>query len=508
MHTDADAAAADIATTAEAAAPSPEPQKPGRHDAYAALRIRNYRRFLGGWIFASMGLQMQGMALGWEVYERTHSAWHLGLIGLCRALPVIVLALPAGQIVDTLNRKRVLIATQFAFGLVSLGIAAASYFQASLFWLYMLVILSGCARVFNGPSRSSLLPQIIPAGRDGKTDPEIFHNAVTWNSGVFHLSAVLGPLLAGQIIAAMLIVYASGPSPVATTAAAWPVFALTCVGCVIFGVSSCFVYPRPSQRPPVAISFANMRTGMLDGGRHLWREKTILGAITLDLFAVLLGGATALLPIFAKDILHVGPIGLGVLKAAPYAGAVLMSLILAHRPPFARAGQAMLWSVAGFGACIIVFGLSRSFWLSAAVLFASGVLDNISVVVRHVLVQMRTPEHLRGRVSAVNSVFIESSNELGAFESGAAAMLFQKLLGTAVLGATASVVSGGIGTILVVAAVAAWLPEVRRLGRLREGDAESIHSPGHCSHCGYDLCGIDDKACPECGRVIRGDAEA
>lgn len=466
MRTDAGTGAEDV----EAAAEGPGTDlPPGRHDPYAALRVPNYRRFVGGWMFAAMGLQMQAMALGWEVYERTDSALHLGLVGLSRALPVIALALPAGQVVDTLNRKRVLIGTQFLFAAVSAGIAAASYLQASLAWLYALVVLSGCARVFNGPSRSSLLPQLIPVGRDGRTDPEIFHNAVTWNSGVFHLSAVLGPMAAGGIIAAMQAMDAHRPEGQSPVAAAWPVFALTSIGCVIFGLSACFLRPRPNQRAADRLSLAALRSGMLAGARHVWTEKTVLGAITLDLFAVLLGGATALLPLYARDILHVGPGGLGVLKAAPYVGAVVMSLVLAHRPPFARAGRALLWSVAGFGLCIIVFGLSRSFILSLAALFVSGALDNISVVIRHVLVQMRTPEELRGRVSAVNSVFIESSNELGAFESGLAAVLFQKVLGSAVLGAVGSVVSGGIGTVLVVAAVAWWLPEVRRLGRLREG---------------------------------------
>lgn len=430
--------------------------KNGKHDAYAALRISNYRRFAGGWVFASVGLQMQKMALAWEIYERTHSAWHLGLMGLCRALPVIVLALPAGQIVDTLDRKKVLIWTQIAFGIVSAGIAAASYFHAQLVWMYVLIVLSGCTRVFNGPSRSSLMPQLLPAGSDGKTDPEIFHNAVTWNSSLFHTSAVLGPMLAGQIIVMM------------GSKAAWPVYACTCAGCLIFGVAVGFVRPRQTLQPRGELNFRALNRGMLEGARHVWREKPVLGAITLDLFAVLLGGATALLPAYAKDILNVGPLGLGALQAAPFLGAVAMGLYLAHRPPFARAGAALLWSVAGFGVCMVVFGLSRNFLLSLAVLWLSGALDNISVVIRHVLVQMRTPEQLRGRVSAVNSVFIESSNELGAFESGTVAELLTKAMGTAVLGTIGSVVSGGVGTVVVVAAVALWLPEVRRLGRLKE----------------------------------------
>ncbi|MCC6320449.1 MAG: MFS transporter [Phycisphaerales bacterium] len=430
-----------------------------RHDPYAALRLPDYRRFAGGWIFASMGLQMQGMALGWEVYERTHSAFQLGLVGLLRALPVIALALPAGHVVDTLNRKKVLIITQLAFALVSAGLAAASFVQAPIGWMYLLVVLSGCARVFNGPSRSSLLPQIVPSDHNAGAT---FHNAVTWNAGVFHISATIGPLLAGQVIAMMF--EAAGLASLHNPSAAWPVYACSALGCLIFAASAVGMRPRPNKSAPRGMGLRSMLAGMA----HLWNEKTILAAISLDLFAVLLGGATALLPVYAKDILHVGPLGLGALRAATPIGALLMTLILAHRPPFSRAGPALLWSVAGFGLCIIVFGLSRSFILSMAALLLSGALDNISVVIRHVLVQMRTPEELRGRVSAVNSVFIESSNELGAFESGLAAKAFAPLFGSTTLGAVASVVSGGIGTILVVIGIGWWLPEIRRLGRLRE----------------------------------------
>jgi MFS family permease len=198
---------------------------------------------------------------------------------------------------------------------------------------------------------------------------------------------------------------------------------------------------------------------MLEGARHVRREKSVLGALVLDLFAVLLGGATALMPVYAKDILRVGPVGLGALKAAPFVGALVTALVLAHRPPFKRAGRTMLLSVAGFGVCTIAFGLSRWFWLSLALLLTLGALDGVSVVVRHVLVNVRTPNHLRGRVNAVNSVFIESSNELGGFESGLLARLTTPVV---------SVVAGGIGTILVVLGVAAALPQLRKLGRLEE----------------------------------------
>ena len=421
-----------------------------RHDPYAALREPNYRFFAGGWLFASVGLQMQGTALAWEIYELTHDPFMLGIAGLARVLPVCVLALPAGQIVDLVNRKHVLVATQIAFALASVLLTLASFHHAGVWAILGLVSVTGCARVFNGPSRSSLLPQIVPSHR--------FHNAVTWNSGLFHFSAMVGPLIAGGIIW--------------LTGSAWPVYAAAGAGCLFFGLCATRIrLPESARRSaPLRDIFRYIRPsilvpGMLEGVAYVRREKTVLGALMLDLFAVLLGGATALLPVYAKDILHVDAVGLGALKAAPYVGALLMAVYLAHRPPFRKAGRALLMSVAAFGLCIIVFGLSRSFILSVIILALSGAVDNISVVVRHVLVQARTPDALRGRVSAVNSVFIECSNELGAFESGGVARLSELWLGR-VGGATLSVVLGGFGTILVVGWIARKWPELRRLGRL------------------------------------------
>lgn len=434
-----------------------------RHDPFAALRVRNYVLFVIGWLPASTGLQMQATALAWEVYERTSDPLALGIIGLCRALPTILLALPAGQIVDMLDRRRVLIATQAGFTIASalLALGSIAWWSGALgegaagLWLILsLVALTGAARVFNGPSRSSLLPQLIPGGAGGNT----FHNAITWNSGAFQLAATLGPLLAGWMIA--------------MTGAAWPVYAAAALTCLWFGIVCLFIRPGPRNEAAPASSVRGefsgsiltafrpsvLLPGIFEGVQHMWREKTVLGAISLDLLAVLLGGATALMPIYARDILHVGPMGLGALKAAPYVGAAAMALILAFRRPFAKAGPALLWSVAGFGICTIVFGLSRNLWLSLAALALLGALDNISVVIRHVLVSARTPDRLRGRVAAVNAVFIESSNELGGFESGLVAKLF---------GPVVSVVSGGLGTILVVLGMAVWLPALRRLGRIQ-----------------------------------------
>lgn len=413
---------------------------PGRHDPYSALRSPNYRRFALGFVVSSLGLQMLGSAILWEIYDRTGDALALGYVGLARALPVVLCALPAGYVIDHFSRKALLVLTQVAMAICSLILAFASYESMPIWVMYAILAFMGGARAFNGPSRATLLPMIVH-GND-------FHNAVTWNSGVFQLSAMIGPLVAGAMIAHF--------------DAEWPVYLCTAAGCSVFAVSASLLQPRPAAKQTVGMSFR----GMFAGAGHVWREKTILSTLTLDLFAVLLGGATALMPIFAKDILHVGPLGMGALRSAPYVGAFLMAIVLAHRPPFKEAGPSLLAAVSIFGAATVVFGVSESFILSLAALFIAGAVDNISVVIRHVLVQVRTPDHLRGRVSSVNSVFIECSNELGGFRAGLVARFF---------GPITSVVTGGIGTVLVVLAVAALWPEIRRLKELKE--EEEIPEP-------------------------------
>ncbi len=408
-----------------------------RPTAYAALAQPNFQRFLVGFVFAGTGLQMLAAAASWEIYERTNSAWHLGLAGLARALPVLLLALPAGHAADLYSRRNIVVASQIGFALCAGGLALVSRAQAPIWMLYALLFATGCCRAFNGPARGSLLPTIVTA--------PTFHNAVTWTSAAFQYAAIVGPIVAGVLIARSGVV--------------WPVYALTAVGNLVFAVLALGI--RPLVATPGNGTFT--ARSMLAGMGHLWRERTILGAITLDLFAVLLGGATALMPIFAKDVLGVGELGFGALRAAPYVGALVMAFVIAHRPPFRRAGTTLLWAVASFGVAMIVFGLSRNLWLSLAALIAAGAVDNISVVVRHVLVQVRTPDELRGRVGAVNSVFIECSNELGAFESGAVAALVSPVF---------SVVSGGVGTIAVAVVVALAFPELRRLGELREREEE------------------------------------
>lgn len=397
------------------------------------MREPNYRFFAMAFVCSSTGLQMLSTAIGWEIFERTGNALDLGLMGLARALPVIALTLPAGTLVDRGNRKVILSVTQIAFGLVALGLAWASHEHAPIWVFLALLLVSGCVRSFNAPSRGALLPSLM--------SPDRFENAIAWQSGFFQFAAVAGPLVAGVLLAKMGV--------------AWAVYLITAVLCVAAGIAALRLRPRPVQRTATPPRLSDM----FSGAEHIWREKTILGALTLDLLAVLFGGATALLPVYAKEILECGPLGLGALRAAPFVGAFGMAVWLAARPTFANAGRALLLSVAVFGVCMIVFGLSTSLWVSLIALGVSGAVDNISVVIRHVLVQTRTPDELRGRATAVNSVFIECSNEVGAFESGAVAQW---------LGPMVSVVSGGIGTLGVVAIVAFFFPELRAMRRLQE----------------------------------------
>jgi MFS family permease len=399
------------------------------HDAYAALRHRDYRLLLSGGVLTSIASEAQAVVVGWELYERTDSKWLLGVAGLAQFLPVLLLALPAGQAADRFSRKVLFRLAVLTAALTSLALSALSFRHGPVELIFVCLVLSGVARAFAGPARSSLLFQVVA--------PQSLGNAVTWNSSGWQFASVVGPALGGLLLAG------AGRADVVYLASA--LLSLLCV--FLLGP----IRPRPVERPSTARSLASL----LSGVRFVWRTEPLMAAITLDLFAVLLGGATALLPVFARDILHVGPAGLGWLRAAPALGAILMALFMAHRPPLRRPGRALLWAVAGFGASIIVFGLSENFLLSFLMLALSGALDNVSVVVRGTLVQTLTPDDMRGRVAAVNTVFISSSNELGAFESGATAALFGPIL---------SVVGGGVGTIVVVLLVLWRWPALLRLG--------------------------------------------
>jgi len=419
---------------------------PPRHDPYEVLRLPNFRRYLGGRFIASFGQQMLTVAVGWELYERTGSALHLGYVGLSQMLPMILCTLPSGHVADNFNRKHIVMWMTLVVALASVGLTVTSALHAPLLLTYACLIVSGCARTFLWPASASLVPNLVPRA--------IFPKAVTWSTGSFHLSAVAGPAAAGGLLA--------------LTHSAAVIYALNVVAAV-----TCFVLVGLIRydQPRIVRQAMNLRN-LLVGFNFVFHQRIILATITLDLFAVLLGGATALLPLFAKDILHVGPAGLGILEAALPAGAILCSAVLAHRPPLERAGRALLWSVIAFGVATVVFGCSRSFWLSVAMLFVCGVVDNVSVIVRHTLVQILTPDDKRGRVSAVNSLFIGTSNEFGGFRAGAMAHVLGPMLGNPLaLGAMLAVAGGGVGTILAVGVVAWVWPELRRFGRLDGSDA-------------------------------------
>ena len=414
---------------------------PPRHDAYAAFRVPAYRRFLFGSLVMQMGTAGQTLAIGWEFYNRTNDPLALGLIGLVQAVPMLLLTLPAGYLADVFDRRLLMILSMLGTSLTSLGLAAFSYAEGSIAWMYAILFLDSCFIRLGWPARAALLPLLVPR--------DVFENAVKWRTSLGQISQMLGPAITGFVIAWSL--------PAAYVVSALSTFAFMFLLMTI-------AVPKREGSPR-----GRMIAQIVEGLAFVWRQKLVLGTISLDLFAVLLGGAVYLLPIFARDIIDLSGTSLspeqalGWLRAAPAAGALVMALILAHLPPLRKAGRTMLLAVAGFGAATIAFGFSTTLWLSLAMLFLTGVFDNISVVVRHTLVQLVTPDAKRGRVSAVNSVFISSSNELGGFESGAVAAMF---------GPVVSVVSGGIDTLLIVAAWAGLFPGLRKIGTLSDARAE------------------------------------
>jgi MFS family permease len=416
---------------------------PPDHDPYAALRHRDYRRLLAGAILGGLGSEVQATAVGWEVFAHTGRDDMIGYVGLVQFLPVLLFSLPAGHAADRYSRKRLLAAALGVMALASCGLAARAFLGWDILLVYPCLFLAGLGRAVSAPARWALVPAVVPG--------EHLANAVTWSSSGWQVAFAAGPSLGGLVIAL------SGGAAAAYVVAA--ACALTTAALIAT------IRPRATARTSEDRSLASL----LAGAKFIWRTKLILATITLDLFAVLFGGAIALLPDYAQNIILVGPIGYGWLRAAPALGALVTAVVLAHRRPMEHAGRTLLWAVTGFGAATIVFGFSRDFTLSFVMLALTGALDNISVVVRGTLVQVLTPDAMRGRVSAVNAVFIESSNRLGDFESGITAQLF---------GPVASVVGGGVGTILVVLAVMARWPQVLRLGALHgAGEPEPAPDP-------------------------------
>ncbi|MFL5263526.1 MAG: MFS transporter [Anaeromyxobacteraceae bacterium] len=407
------------------------------HDPYASLRFRDYRTFLASTAAVSVATQVQSAVLGWQVYELTRDPLALGFVGLAEALPFLVLTFVGGWAADRVDRRALSLASLVAVGASGLALLLLSVgAPRSALPFYAAQALAGLGRAFYRPASVALGTELVAR--------EHYHNAATWRSSVFHVAQVLGPAVGGGLIAV------GGPRVAYAV-----VVALSVVGLATLGA----IGRRPARARAEAPG--GLAAELSDGVRFVFREPVLLGAMSLDLFAVLFGGATALLPIFARR-LGVGEVGFGVLRAAPAVGSVAMSLALARFGHFRRAGRVLLVSVALFGITWVLFALSPWYALSLALLAIGGALDNVSVVLRSTLVQLWTPQDKMGRVSAVNGFFIGSSNELGAFESGLAARL---------LGTVASVVFGGAMTLCTVALVAWRAPALRRLehlGKARE----------------------------------------
>jgi len=414
--------------------PEPSPGQP-RPIAQSLLAHPGFLEFWGARVASGFAFQMVSVAVGWQVYALTHRALDLGLIGLVQFIPSVAFALPAGHVADRYERKRIVLVCQavegLAMGLLALGTLLGWFGETSILAILFMI---GVAKAYEFPTTQALMPSLVPAS--------LLPRAAAASASAMQTAMIAGPALGGFL-------YLAGADVV------YGLASLMCFGAVAL------MWRLRTERPPVKREPATLKT-VFAGIGFIRQRPVILGAISLDLFAVLLGGATALLPIFARDLLHTGPWGLGLLRAAPAVGALLMGFWLARYPLERRVGYTMFYSVAGFGLATLVFALSTSFLLSLAALFLLGALDMVSMVIRAALVQLDTPDAMRGRVSAVNAIFINTSNQLGEFESGLTAQWF---------GAVPATLIGGIGTLLVVALWMAWFPELGKRERLESGNS-------------------------------------
>lgn len=409
----------------------------------AAFQHRDFRLFQTGRALSIVATEMQSVAVGWQVFEITHRPIDLGYVGLVQFLPPVLLSLIAGHTADRFDRRGILLTCYAACAVNSSLLLLQAYMGSrSVLPIFAVLLSVGVVRAFSGPASQSLVPQLVPEAH--------FANAVAWAASIFQVATILGPALGGLIYA-----WAHGAHTVYAYSA------------VMYVIALCFLVMMHVRTGRMEKRDVSIET-VLAGVRYVWQEKIILGSISLDLFAVLLGGAVALLPVYAQDILHIGPRGLGLLRSMPAAGAALMAVLLAYRPLRKRSGAMMFIAVGIFGIATIVFGVSRSVVISLIALFVVGASDMISVVVRSTLVQIATPSAMRGRVSAVNLLFIGASNELGQFESGITAQW---------MGAVPAVVAGGIGTLAVVALWVWRFPQLRRLDRLAPVDIAQEASP-------------------------------
>jgi MFS family permease len=399
-----------------------------RHAGLAAFRHLDFSLYEIERFLVVAGLEMQSVAVGWQVYEITRQPLDLGLVGLAQFLPNIILFLLAGHTADRINRKKILLFCNLGFALCSmLFILIARSDAHNVKPIYAVLVVIGIVRAFNSPAGRALLPVLVPV--------EVFPNAVAWNSTIFQGATILGPAIGGLLYALF-----GGPTAVYVT---------SMLACVLATAALIRIHLQSTPRPREEVSVKTVLAGL----HYIWTRKLILGTISLDLFAVLLGGAVALLPVYAREILRTGPWGLGLLRAAPGTGAAVMAILLAYRPLRRRVGKVMLVCVAAFGAFTIVFGLSHSLALSLISLVLVGATDMVSVVIRGTLVQIATPDALRGRVNAVEMIFIGTSNEFGEFESGLTAQWF---------GPVRAVILGGVGTLLIVSLWAWLFPELRK----------------------------------------------
>ena len=427
-----------------------------RHDPYAALRVPPFRWFVISLMAMTIAVQIQGIAVAWQLYAATNDPLALGLAGLAEVVPFLALCLPAGHWADRHDRRwlalvgiAVLVLCAALFLGMTLALRASGAADGAVGttrWsspiaIYAVLAVSGVSRAILQPARQALGTMIVPAS--------LYANAATWRSSIWQFASVLGPAIGGLMFAFI--------GPLVTYAVVLALLVLS------WWAMSLVRLPDGATAQQRTLVASEGGAGILEGVRFVLRDKLVLAALSLDLFAVLFGGATALLPVFTKTVLHVSPEWLGYLRAAPAVGAVTMALLIAHQPPMTRAGRTLLLAVGTWGLSIIGFALSRNVWLSCALLAMGGAVDSVSVVIRSTLLQARTPPHLMGRVMAVNSIFIGSANEIGAFESGLTARLF---------GAVNSVLIGGIATLAVVVSMAASSPTLRRLERIDTDPAE------------------------------------
>jgi len=405
-----------------------------KRDPFVSIRVREFQFFLGARLFFTLATQMQGVIVGWQVYQFTKDPLSLGMIGLAEAVPFLCIALFAGHVADIIERRKIILIASSAFALASftlfyftLNISSALSLYGTI-PIYFVIFVTGLARGFLGPSIFAFLSQLVPR--------ELYPNASTWNSTIWQAGAVIGPAIGGLLygICGITVSY------------------FLCFLLILLSVFLIlFIRAKPlAPKEKTESLFTSLSAGI----KFVFSSQVILGALSLDLFAVFFGGAVSLLPIFADQVLHTGPQGLGLLRAAPSFGAVTAAIIMAYKPLTINAGRNLFFSVSAFGLCMIVFALSANFYLSIFILALSGAFDNVSVVIRSTVLQLTTPDNMRGRVSSVNSVFIGSSNEIGEFESGVAAKL---------LGLIPSVIFGGTMTLIVVAVTGKLAPKLRKL---------------------------------------------